>query len=162
MGFCEYTVARLRNLIVSKIKSSFPCAGHGCIRRSGEIAPLILNLAVDGVMWSNTRPGRFNPRESSQVSITCHHAWGPNFSLKFRKENKLLSLLRTEQRFLGRPGEQKDFPLPTGIESVLNMVIKRNIQDMNSVFQPVGFEVIKSILLKYYRHFVGIYIQRNL
>ena len=57
-------------------------------------------------------------------------AWvGPNFkSQRFEEQNKLLSLLGTEQRSLGRPGEEEDFPVPTGIESVLNMAIKGEIQ----------------------------------
>lgn len=60
-------------------------------------------------------------------------AWvGPTFqSQKFGEQKNLLCLLGTEQRSLGRPGEEEDFPVPTGIESMLNVAVKRKIQEMN-------------------------------
>lgn len=67
-----------------------------------------------------------------------------------------MSLLGTEQRSVGRPGEGEDFPVPIGIQSVLNVEIKGKIQEMNPVFQPVGFKVIKFNLLESHSHFVGI------
>ena len=80
----------------------------------------------------------------------------PHFSVqRFGEQNKLLSMLGTEQRFLGRPEEGKGFPVPTGIESVLNMAVKGKIQEMNPVFQTVGFKVIKLNLLESHSHFVG-------
>lgn len=53
-------------------------------------------------------------------------AWvGPTFqSQRFGEQNKLLSVLGTEQRSLGRPQEKEDFPVSTGIESVLNVALK--------------------------------------
>jgi hypothetical protein len=81
---------------------------------------------------------------------------GPTFqSQGFGERNKLLSVLGTEQRSLGRRGEEEDFRVPTGIESVLNVAIKGKIQEMNPVFQPAGFKVTKLNSLESHSHFVG-------
>jgi len=39
---------------------------------------------------------------------------------------------------------------------VLNVALKGKIQEINPVFQPVGFKVIKLDLLESHSHFVGI------
>jgi len=81
---------------------------------------------------------------------------GPTYqSQRFGEQNKLLSLLGTERRSLGLPGEKEDFPVHTGIGYLLNVAIKGKIQEMNPVLQPVGFKVIKLNLLESHIHFVG-------
>jgi streptogramin lyase len=57
-------------------------------RGSGGSAPVILNSALDGDVWSASRTGRLIPGKGSTVFILYGAGWAPEAVRTFRKMKK--------------------------------------------------------------------------
>jgi hypothetical protein len=76
---------------------------HGIYGEVGVQLHSFLTPALDGGMWSASRPGRFIPAERNPIPTEYEPEWAPKANLDTLQEINVLPLLRIEPRLVDRP-----------------------------------------------------------